>query len=117
MPLDGWDIQVAAARGVVTLAKADVDRLEAQETALTTSFEEAATACDHLDIGDALDSVLSGFAGPLLQSARNAGYSICGNTGLAIDAYVAGDDDMAADAETAIHSVPAVEGGDRTEAY
>lgn len=88
MALDGWDINTGAAGGVVVAAQGDVDRLTAQETALTTAFEEAATACDHLDIGDALNSLLGDFAGPLLQSAKNAGNSICGHTSEAINAYI-----------------------------
>lgn len=115
MALDGWDINTGAAGGVVVAAQGDVDRLTAQETALTTAFEEAATACDHLDIGDALNSLLGDFAGPLLQSAKNAGNSICGHTSEAINAYIQGDESMAEDAEHAIHSVPTVDGGDRTE--
>lgn len=104
--LDHWEVEVGPARGIVTNAQAEVDRLQLQEQTLINAFTEAATACDHLDIGQALDALLHDFAGPLLQAARGAGTSITGQTGKAIDAYVQADEKMALDAEEAIHTVP-----------
>ncbi|WP_372698991.1 DUF6507 family protein [Arthrobacter sp. JSM 101049] len=106
MALDGWKINVGTATSIVGNAQDDVDMLEGKEVALTTSFTEAATACDHIEIGGALDGLLSGFLGPLLAAGRNAGNSICGNTLATINAYNSADGIMAGDAEKAIYSVP-----------
>lgn len=106
MALDAWEVDVPTATFIVGKAQDDVDLLKDQETALTTSFTEAATACDHIEIGDALNGLLSEFLGPLLEAGKNAGNSICGNALASIDAYSDADGKMADDAESAIYSVP-----------
>lgn len=106
MALDYWEIAVGPAQAIVATAQADVELLTAQENELINSFTDAAAACDHLDIGDALNGLLEGFAGPLLQAAHGAGLSVAGHTGQAIDAYVLADEDMASEAEQAIAAVP-----------
>lgn len=106
MALDGWNIDVGTATSIVNKAQDDVDRLKGKETALTTSFTEAATACDHIEIGGALDGLLGEFLGPLLEAAKNAGNSICGNTQETVNAYNDANGNMADDAERAIYSIP-----------
>ena len=106
MALDHWEISVESARTIVSDAREDAERLQGQEDALIRSFTDAAMACDHLDIGAALDSLLHDFAGPLLQAARGAGLSITGQTGKAIEAYVSADETMAERAENAVDLIP-----------
>lgn len=106
MALDGWNINVGTAKSIVGKAQADVDLLEGKKTSLTTSFTEAAAACDHLEIGQALDGLLGDFLGPLLEAGQNAGNSICGNTVSTINAYESADGTMAEDAESAIYAIP-----------
>lgn len=104
--LDGWKIDVGTATSIVGNAQDDVDLLEGKKTSLTTSFTEAAAACDHLEIGQALDGLLGEFLGPLLEAGHNAGNSICGNTLATVNAYDSADGTMAENAETAIYAIP-----------
>ncbi|MDN5813562.1 MAG: DUF6507 family protein [Arthrobacter sp.] len=104
---DGWKVSVVTANSIVDKAQGEVDDFEGQETKLNTAFNEAATACDHLEIGEALDGLLGEFLGKLLESGKNAGYSICGNTKASIGAYADAHWEMAADAEAEIYSIPA----------
>ncbi|RZU63490.1 DUF6507 family protein [Zhihengliuella halotolerans] len=102
-----WEVHPGNARGVVTRTESEIERLEKKDTPLINRFEAAAEACDHLDIGDALDTLLSDFAGPVLTQARNSGLYFCGKTREAIKGFVDGDEEMAVEAERAIYTMPA----------
>ncbi|GAA4381899.1 DUF6507 family protein [Paeniglutamicibacter cryotolerans] len=106
MALDHWEVSVSEAQKIVGYAADDIERLKRQSDSLVSSFSASATACNHLDIGDALDSLLHDFAGPLLEAALGAGRSITGQTGKAIQAYEDADATMAAAAENAVDLIP-----------
>jgi predicted nucleotidyltransferase len=101
-----WQVEEKLARGTVRSARSDIDEIVEFAPTMTTRFEAAVTACDHLEIGSALDDVLLQCADPLLQAVVGSGGNICSGTTELINAIVDADLTMAADAEREVYSIP-----------
>ena len=104
--MTSWHVEEEPARRTVHSASTTIDEIVEFAPSMASRFETAATACDHLEIGAALDDLLQQFADPLLQAVVGSGENITARTSEVIDAIVGADLTMAADAERAVYSVP-----------
>lgn len=111
-----WHVDEEPALSTVSTAKSEIDEIVEFAPTMTTRFESAATACDHLEIGSALDDLLQQVADPLLQAVAGSGDNICSATSEVIGAILNADLTMAADAEEDIYTIPsAPAAGPQTE--
>ena len=104
--MTNWHVDEEPARSTVRTATSEIDEIVEFAPTMTTRFESAATACDHLEIGSAIDDLLQQVADPLLQAVAGSGNNICSSTSELINAIVNADLTMAADAEADIYTIP-----------
>lgn len=98
MPINGWDIQVATVRGVIGKARATVEDLRTEETALQNALTSAAGSSNSPVILRALTECYEDYLSPLLNSGTIRGENACNSTSEAVDHYVRGDEEMAGNA-------------------
>ena len=106
MALENWSIDVDEARAIVETAKGHFDELDQLKVDVHHGILDAITATDNLEIGEALSTTNNEYLSIMLGSAEALGDNVCLKMHEAINAYVRGDRDMAADAEAAVAAIP-----------
>lgn len=106
MGITGWTVDPEGARGVITKALGHIDELPGCADGMVTAFSEAATACDHVAIGTALDRVLETFVSPLFDASYTAGNHVLAQLEEAVRAYVESDAQMGQDALDLMGAIP-----------
>jgi len=107
MPINGWDIQVAAVRGVIGKARATVEDLQAEETTLQNAVTAAAGSSNSPVILQALTECYEDYLSRLLNSGTIRGDNACNSTSDAVNSYVRGDEEMAGNADRMAGESPA----------
>lgn len=101
-----WDIDVAAARGVISSTENQYSPLSEQERTLDSVVDAAATACRSAVISTALGHI----RGPSLidptRLAREKARSATTNTAAAVEHYHQGDLEMASNANNNAAEAP-----------
>ncbi|MBG6084939.1 DUF6507 family protein [Zhihengliuella flava] len=105
MAIEGWTVSSAASK-IQNDAVDGVEPFSTMETKAETAISEAAEAAEHFEIGAALDSLLTKFLSSSISGATNSGNYMVEALGDAIEAYEAGDQTMAAEAEKAMYKSP-----------
>lgn len=101
-----WDIDVAAARGIISSTETQHSSLPGQKRTLDSAIGAASTACNSALITAALDYVRSpSLVGPTDEAAQKA-ESATTSTATAIGHYQQGDLDMAANASSKAAGAP-----------
>lgn len=106
MGITGWMVDPERTRGVITTALGRIDELPGCADDMAMAFSEAVAACDHMDIGAALDSVLAAYVSPLLDASHRAGNHVLAQLEEAVRAYEDADAQMGHDALEQLRSVP-----------
>ncbi|MER2134773.1 MAG: DUF6507 family protein [Arthrobacter sp.] len=107
MPINGWDVQVATVRGVIGKARATVEDLRSEETALRNAVSSAAGSFNSPVILQALTECYGDHLSPLLNSGTIRGENACNSACEAVDHYVRGDVEMAGNANRLAGEAPA----------
>lgn len=101
-----WDIDVAAARGIISSTETQHSSLPGQKETLDSAIGAASTACNSATITAALDYVRSpSLVGPANEAAKKA-ESATTNTSAAVEHYHQGDLGMAANANSKAAGAP-----------
>ncbi|NUL47604.1 hypothetical protein F7P69_20715 [Cellulosimicrobium funkei] len=106
MAIEGWTVDAAGTRGVITKTLVPIDDLPGCADDMVTAFSDAATACDHVAIGSMLDTVLQTFVSPLYDASYNAGNYVLVQLEEAVRAYVDSDAQMGEDALASMDDIP-----------
>jgi hypothetical protein len=106
MAVENWTVQVDEARTVIDAAKVHFDEIDQLEADCSLKIEQAMTAVDNFEIGEALASTYELHLGVMISSAEAAGDNVCAKMHEAINAYVGGDQQMAEDAQRSAAAVP-----------
>ncbi len=106
MPLNGWDIDVAGARGVTVQARTKNSELGTEENVLRNAITGAAESVNSSVITGALVEVYEGYLGPLMASGKERADKVLDETANAIQAYIDGDYIMASTANSQASAAP-----------
>lgn len=94
--MSGWSIDTASARSAISGAKTHLDAAGEHGKETESAFNSGADAAVDTKVRNALDSLLNDFMTPLTKAVKEAGANAVSDTREAINAYVSGDEDMAA---------------------
>lgn len=107
--MTSWDIQVAAARGVISTATGHAAEIKAEEPKLSTALTTAAGTSNSTLITGAIADLYDTYLANVLATASVRSANVCTATGDAVAAYQNGDLNMAATANAQAGKAPAVE--------
>lgn len=101
-----WDIDVAAARGIISSTENQHSSLPGQKQTLNSAINDASAVCNSASISAALDYIRTpSLIGPAADAAAQA-ESATTNTSAAVEHYHQGDLDMAANANSQAAGAP-----------
>ncbi|MEE1621852.1 DUF6507 family protein [Zafaria sp. Z1313] len=106
MSLTYWSVDVAGANGVITATETEAGEFEDLVTGLRTSIEDAVGASQSSLISGALQDVHDAYLGKVATLAHWRSLNVVAESRKIVQAWVDGDDIMAADARREIASVP-----------
>jgi hypothetical protein len=106
--LGSYDINPAGCHGILTNVESEADGIAAARAALSGAVDEAIEACRSRQIGGALIELWNNVLAIQCEAATTRVENAVGGLRTAVNLYVAGDEEMAANSQRQVTEVPAI---------
>lgn len=104
--MTAWDIDDVEASALISVTQGILDGLDGIETRFDMAVSELAAALGSTTVNSALTECHEDFMRPMAVSAHISGMTICNQTQKAVNAYVAGNNQMAEAAQKRVDDLP-----------